>query len=111
MSTTVSAVETTAPYGAGSASEKKSIKRIRIQHLREFKVHGEPWPMLTAYDMYSAAIFDEAGIPVLLVGDSAANNVFGYSTTLPVTVDELVPLVRAVSGAVKRALVVADFPF
>ena len=52
--------------------------------------------MLTAYDMYSAEIFDEAGIPVLLVGDSAANNVYGYSNTLPVTVDELLPLVKAV---------------
>ncbi|VVJ25367.1 3-methyl-2-oxobutanoate hydroxymethyltransferase (EC [Amycolatopsis camponoti] len=67
--------------------------------------------MLTAYDMYTAALFDEAGIPVLLVGDSAANNVFGYDTSLPVTVDELLPLVRAVAGAVKKALVVADLPF
>lgn len=67
--------------------------------------------MLTAYDMYTAELFDEAGIPVLLVGDSAANNVFGHATSLPVTVDDMIPLVRAVSGAVKRALVVADFPF
>jgi 3-methyl-2-oxobutanoate hydroxymethyltransferase len=75
------------------------------------KDRGEPWPMLTAYDMYTAELFDEAGIPVLLVGDSAANNVFGHATSLPVTVDDMIPLVRAVSGAVKRALVVADFPF
>ena len=67
--------------------------------------------MLTAYDMYSAQIFDEAGIPVLLVGDSAGNNVYGYETTVPVTVDELIPLVRAVSRNTKRALVVADLPF
>jgi 3-methyl-2-oxobutanoate hydroxymethyltransferase len=67
--------------------------------------------MLTAYDMYTARIFDEAGIPVLLVGDSAANNVFGYTSTLPVTVDELLPLVKAVSRATKSALVVADLPF
>lgn len=67
--------------------------------------------MLTAYDMYSALLFDEVGIPVLLVGDSAANNVFGYETSLPVTVDELLPLVGAVSRSVKRALVVADLPF
>src|SRR5207302_1178940 len=72
---------------------------------------GEPWPMLTAYDMYTAELFDEAGIPVLLVGDSASNNVYGYDTSLPVTVDELVPLVRAVTRSVKRALVVADLPF
>ena len=67
--------------------------------------------MLTRYDQYTAAIFDQAGIPVLLVGDSAANNVFGYETTLPVTVDELLPLVRAVVRATKRALVVGDLPF
>jgi 3-methyl-2-oxobutanoate hydroxymethyltransferase len=67
--------------------------------------------MLTSYDQYSAAIFDQAGIPVLLVGDSAANNVFGYETTLPVTVDELIPLVRAVVRATQRAMVVADLPF
>jgi 3-methyl-2-oxobutanoate hydroxymethyltransferase len=67
--------------------------------------------MLTAYDQYAAAIFDEAGIPVLLVGDSAANNVFGYETTVPITADELLPLVRAVVRGTKRALVVGDLPF
>jgi 3-methyl-2-oxobutanoate hydroxymethyltransferase len=92
-------------------SSTTPTKRIRIHHLRELKERGERWPMLTAYDMYSAQIFDEAGIPVLLVGDSAANNVLGYDSTLPVTVDELLPLVRAVSRAAKRALVVADLPF
>jgi 3-methyl-2-oxobutanoate hydroxymethyltransferase len=67
--------------------------------------------MLTAYDMYTAATFDEAGIPVLLVGDSASNNVYGNESSLPVTVDELLPLARAVSRSVRRALVVADLPF
>jgi 3-methyl-2-oxobutanoate hydroxymethyltransferase len=86
-------------------------KRTRIHHLRELKERGERWPMLTAYDMYSAEIFDEAGIPVLLVGDSAANNVYGYENTLPVTVDELMPLVKAVVRGTKSALVVADLPF
>jgi 3-methyl-2-oxobutanoate hydroxymethyltransferase len=86
-------------------------RRTRIHHLAELKQRGERWPMLTAYDMYAAQIFDEAGIPVLLVGDSAANNVFGYSSTLPVTVDELLPLVKAVTRATKKALVVADLPF
>ena len=75
------------------------------------KERGEKWAMLTAYDMYTAATFDEAGIPVLLVGDSASNNVYGNETSLPVTVDELIPLVRAVTRSVKRALVVADLPF
>lgn len=106
----MSTFETTAPYGNGSGAAKP-VKRVRIPYLQELKQRGEPWPMLTAYDMYAAELFDEAGIPVLLVGDSAANNVYGYDTTLPVTVDELLPLVRAVSRAAKRALVVADLPF
>jgi 3-methyl-2-oxobutanoate hydroxymethyltransferase len=75
------------------------------------KDRGEKWAMLTAYDQYTAEIFDQAGIPVLLVGDSAANNVFGYESTLRVTVDELIPLARAVGGAVEHTLVVADLPF
>ncbi|TDU87275.1 3-methyl-2-oxobutanoate hydroxymethyltransferase [Kribbella voronezhensis] len=86
-------------------------RRYRIHHLRDMKNRGEKWAMLTAYDQYTAEIFDESGIPVLLVGDSAANNVYGYDTTLRVTVDELIPLARAVASAVQRALVVADLPF
>ncbi|WP_300013096.1 3-methyl-2-oxobutanoate hydroxymethyltransferase [Pseudonocardia sp.] len=85
--------------------------RTRIHHLREMKERGERWPMLTAYDVYSAEIFDEAGIPVLLVGDSAGNNVLGYDNTIPVTVDELIPLVKAVVRGAQSALVVADLPF
>lgn len=85
--------------------------RVRIPHLRDMKVRGEKWAMLTAYDMYSAAVFEDAGIPVLLVGDSAANNVYGYDSTLAVTVEELVPLVRSVSRVTERALVIADLPF
>jgi len=75
------------------------------------KDRGERWAMLTAYEQYAAAVFDEVGIPVLLVGDSAANNVYGYDSTLPITVDELLPLVRAVTRSTRRALVVADMPF
>jgi 3-methyl-2-oxobutanoate hydroxymethyltransferase len=67
--------------------------------------------MLTSYDQYTAEIFDQAGIDVLLVGDSASNNVFGHTTSLPVTVDELIPLCRAVARSTRRALVVADLPF
>jgi 3-methyl-2-oxobutanoate hydroxymethyltransferase len=112
MSTTPDSAEVAAPYGSGPATRTaKPVRRVRIPHLRELKERGEPWPMLTAYDMYAAELFDEAGIPVLLVGDSAANNVYGYDTSLPVTVDEMIPLVRAVTGATKRALVVADLPF
>ncbi len=105
--------EAEAPYGTGPGGPSSSApaKRVRIHHLRAMKERGERFPMLTAYDQYAAEIFDEAGIPVLLVGDSAANNVLGYETTLPVTVEELLPLVRAVSRSARRALVVADLPF
>jgi 3-methyl-2-oxobutanoate hydroxymethyltransferase len=88
-----------------------ATKRVRARDLVLAKERGEKWPMLTSYDQYTAALFDQAGIPVLLVGDSAANNVFGHETTLPVTVDELLPLVRAVVRATQRTLVVADMPF
>src|SRR3954454_21482909 len=86
-------------------------RRITIRDLQAAKDRAERWPMLTAYDYSTAAIFDEAGIPALLVGDSAANVVYGYDSTVPVTVDELLPLVRAVTRSAKRALVVADLPF
>jgi len=85
--------------------------RVRIPHLWDMKVQGQKWAMLTAYDMYAASVFEAAGIPVLLVGDSAANNVFGHNSTLAITVDEMLPLVRAVSSATERALVIADLPF
>jgi 3-methyl-2-oxobutanoate hydroxymethyltransferase len=107
--------EQPAPYGTGPGTAPGTVpsvlKRIRIPHLQAMKERGERWVMLTAYDQYAAEIFDEAGIPVLLIGDSAANNVYGYETTVPVTVDDLVPLVRAVTRSAKHALVVADLPF
>ncbi|MCF4123090.1 3-methyl-2-oxobutanoate hydroxymethyltransferase [Antribacter sp. KLBMP9083] len=102
--------EQPAPYGT-SRSTPPTRKRVRVHHLREMKERGHRWAMLTAYDMYTAATFDEAGIPVLLVGDSASNNVYGNDTTLPVTVDELLPLVRAVTRSAQHALVLADLPF
>ncbi|HVQ88697.1 MAG TPA: 3-methyl-2-oxobutanoate hydroxymethyltransferase [Actinomycetes bacterium] len=86
-------------------------RRITIRDLAAAKERGERWPMLTAYDATTARLFDEAGIPVLLVGDSAANVVYGYTSTIPVTMDELLPLVAAVSRSTSRALVVADMPF
>jgi 3-methyl-2-oxobutanoate hydroxymethyltransferase len=104
----------TAPYGSGPAKNTANagpVKRIRTHHLREMKQRGERFAMLTAYEQYAAQTFDEAGIEVLLVGDSASNNVYGNETSLPVTVDELIPLVRAVTRSVHRALVVADLPF
>src|SRR6476620_2456600 len=103
--------ETTAPYGSGAAGSHPPVARVRTRHLLEMKQRGEKITMLTSYDMYSASIFDEAGVDILLVGDSASNNVYGNDTTIPVTVDELVPLVRAVSRSARRALVLADLPF
>ncbi|HWJ66495.1 MAG TPA: 3-methyl-2-oxobutanoate hydroxymethyltransferase [Nocardioides sp.] len=105
--------EETAPYGGAPApaAAPAPIKRIRTHHLREMKERGERFSMLTSYDQLTAGIFDEAGIEVLLVGDSASNNVLGNSTSIPVTVDELIPLTRAVSRSVSRAMVVGDLPF
>ncbi|WP_252973810.1 3-methyl-2-oxobutanoate hydroxymethyltransferase [Janibacter melonis] len=106
--------ETTAPYGGGTAPAAAGAagkRRVRIPHLQAMTDRGDRWSMLTAYDMYTAEIFDEAGIEVLLVGDSAGNNVYGYDTTLPVSVEEMLFLTRAVSRAATRALVLADLPF
>jgi 3-methyl-2-oxobutanoate hydroxymethyltransferase len=86
-------------------------RRVTVRDLQQAKDAGERWPMLTAYDYSTARVFDEAGIPVLLVGDSAANVIYGYDTTVPVTTDELIPLVRGVVRGACRALVVADLPF
>jgi 3-methyl-2-oxobutanoate hydroxymethyltransferase len=88
-----------------------STRRVTIRDLQNAKTTGERWPMLTAYDFSTAKVFDDAGVPVLLVGDSAANVVYGYDTTVPVSVEELLPLVRGVVRGSQRALVVADLPF
>jgi 3-methyl-2-oxobutanoate hydroxymethyltransferase len=98
-------------YGANPSSPTKPPTKIRTHHLQKMKAEGHKWAMLTAYDYSTARIFDEAGIPVLLVGDSAANVVYGYDTTVPVSVDELIPLVRGVARGAQHALVVADLPF
>src|SRR5271156_135936 len=86
-------------------------RRVTVRDIAAAKARGEKWPMLTAYDALTAGIFDEAGIPVLLVGDSAGNVIFGYDTTIPVTVDDLIPLTAAVVRGTRRAMVVADLPF
>ncbi|MET0480514.1 3-methyl-2-oxobutanoate hydroxymethyltransferase [Mycetocola miduiensis] len=88
-----------------------SPARVRTRHFQRAKEQGIKITGLTSYDMLTATIFDEAGIDFLLVGDSAGNTVLGFDTTLPVTVDELIPLTRAVAGAAKRAFVIADMPF
>jgi 3-methyl-2-oxobutanoate hydroxymethyltransferase len=84
---------------------------VRTRHFQNAKDQGIKFTGLTSYDQLTASIFDAAGIDFLLVGDSAGNTVLGYDTTLPVTVDELIPLTRAVAKAAKRAFVVADMPF
>ncbi len=87
------------------------MKRFTIADLAAWKKAGKRWAMLTSYDSVTASIFDEAGVPVLLVGDSAGNNFLGHENTIPVTVDEMLSLTRAVVSGSKSALVVADFPF
>ena len=98
-------MSTTTLYG-GAAH-----RRVTIVDLKAAKVAGEKWAALTSYEQMTAEIFDQAGIPVLLVGDSAGNNFLGGENTIAVTVDELLPLTRAVVRASKRAMVIADLPF
>ncbi|WP_432485760.1 3-methyl-2-oxobutanoate hydroxymethyltransferase [Kineococcus esterisolvens] len=98
--------------GVSYATETPSPRRrTRVPHLVEMKERGERWAMLTSYDALTAAVFDEAGIPVLLVGDSAANTVLGLPSTLGVTLEDLLPMVGAVVRGAPHALVVADLPF
>src|SRR5580704_8042879 len=106
MAATSARTTTPEPLYGGRAQ-----RRITVRDLAAAKARGERWPMLTAYDALTGRVFDEAGIPVLLVGDSAAMVVYGHDSTIPVTVDELVPLTAAVVRGTRRALVVADLPF
>ncbi|MCV7191250.1 3-methyl-2-oxobutanoate hydroxymethyltransferase [Mycolicibacterium brumae] len=98
-------------YGSAPATETKRRIKVRTHHLGQWKAEGHKWAMLTAYDYSTARAFDDAEIPVLLVGDSAANVVYGYDTTVPITIDELIPLARGVVRGAPHALVVADLPF
>ncbi|WP_441957230.1 3-methyl-2-oxobutanoate hydroxymethyltransferase [Mycolicibacterium houstonense] len=102
-------------YGASDSSAESAPAtprtKVRTLTLQKWKSEGHKWSMLTCYDYSSARVFDDAGIPVLLVGDSAANVVYGYDTTVPITIDELIPLARAVVKGAPHALVVADLPF
>ena len=85
--------------------------RISTADLAAKKRSGERFAMLTCYEQITAEIFDGANIPVLLVGDSAGNNFLGFENTIPVTVDELIPMARAVVNSSSKAMVVADLPF
>ncbi|MFE0689120.1 3-methyl-2-oxobutanoate hydroxymethyltransferase [Streptomyces xiamenensis] len=89
----------------------KSSRRITVRDIAAAKRRGEKWPMLTAYDALTASVFDEAGIPVMLVGDSMGNTHLGYDSTVPVTLDEMTMLSAAVVRGTKRALIVGDLPF
>ncbi len=84
---------------------------VTVRDLRAFKERGERFIMLTAYDFPTASILDQAGVPVILVGDSLAQNVLGYDTTLPVTMEEMLHHTRAVARGAKNALIVGDMPF
>ena len=90
---------------------KKSPKRRTILDLQAMKASGEKIAVLTAYDYPFARIMDQAGIDIVLVGDSAGSVVAGYDTTLPVTMDEMLYHTRAVARSVSQALIVADMPF
>ncbi|MDI3405986.1 3-methyl-2-oxobutanoate hydroxymethyltransferase [Streptomyces cavernicola] len=118
--TQISAAHTPAQEQAAQSSSKTSgaslyggvtTRRVTVRDLAAAKERGEKWPMLTAYDAMTASVFDEAGIPVLLVGDSAGNCHLGYETTVPVTLDEIAVLSAAVVRGTKRALVIGDLPF
>ncbi|WP_372347295.1 3-methyl-2-oxobutanoate hydroxymethyltransferase [Streptomyces sp. KL116D] len=113
MTQQVSAAQT---QSADSSNPKalyggKGSRRITVRDIGLAKERGEKWPMLTAYDAMTASVFDEAGIPVMLVGDSAGNCHLGYETTVPVTLDQLTMLSAAVVRGTSRALIVGDLPF
>ena len=94
-----------------SSAPKTDIRKVTTHQLQEMKVRGEKITMLTAYDYSMAKIIDNAGIDVILVGDSASNVMAGNETTLPITLDQMIYHAQSVVRAVKRALVVVDIPF
>src|SRR5439155_1269642 len=84
---------------------------VTIRDLRSFKDRGERFVMLTAYDHPTARILDQAGIPAILVGDSVADNILGYGSTVPVTMEEMLHHTRAVARGAREALIIGDMPF
>ncbi|GLX48412.1 3-methyl-2-oxobutanoate hydroxymethyltransferase [Streptomyces sp. MB22_4] len=109
--TQLSAAQNKPSDGSKALYGGKGTRRITVRDIALAKERGEKWPMLTAYDAMTASVFDEAGIPVLLVGDSAGNCHLGYDTTVPVTLDEMTMLSSAVVRGTSRSLIVADLPF
>ena len=100
----------TAP-GARSLYERRDGQRVTVHDIQQAKQQGERFVILTAYDTLVAGIFDRVGVPLLLVGDTSGEVVFGYPDTVPVTMDHLIPLVQAVVRGTSHALVVGDLPF
>src|SRR6187431_1497259 len=92
-------------------SVNKEVKKVTTNTLQKMKTAGEKISMLTAYDFSMARIIDDAGIDIILVGDSASNVMAGHETTLPITLDQMIYHAASVVRAVKRALVVVDLPF
>lgn len=94
-----------------SMSVHSQVKRVTTHTLQMMKQRGEKISMLTAYDFSFARIFDEAGIDILLVGDSASNVIAGHETTLPITLDQMIFMCSSVVRAAKRCFVICDLPF
>ncbi|GHH74642.1 3-methyl-2-oxobutanoate hydroxymethyltransferase [Streptomyces sulfonofaciens] len=115
--TQIPAAQKPAPIGGQKSDSSRALyggkgtRRITVRDITTAKERGEKWPMLTAYDAMTASVFDEAGIPVMLVGDSMGNCHLGYETTVPVTLDEMAMLCAAVVRGTSRALIVGDLPF
>ena len=107
----VTSADAPATASAAKPFDLDAVKKVRTVHLAQAKATGQKFSMLTCYDALTAQVFDRAGIDMLLVGDSAANVVLGYESTLTITLDEMIPLVAAVSRGASRAMVVADLPF
>ncbi|MEU9879650.1 3-methyl-2-oxobutanoate hydroxymethyltransferase [Streptomyces phaeochromogenes] len=109
--TQLSAAQATTDSSSRALYGGKGTRRITVRDITTAKERGEKWPMLTAYDAMTASVFDEAGIPVMLVGDSAGNCHLGYESTVPVTLNEMTMLSAAVVRGTSRALIVGDLPF
>ncbi|MFJ4779111.1 3-methyl-2-oxobutanoate hydroxymethyltransferase [Streptomyces sp. NPDC088762] len=105
------AATATATSGTPTLYGGTGTRRITVRDLTLAKERGEKWPMLTAYDAMTASVFDEAGIPVILVGDSMGNCHLGYDSTVPVTMEQMTMLSAAVVRGTRRALVIGDMPF
>ena len=86
------------------------MSKYSINSIKKFKINGQKFATLTAYDYTSAKLVDQAEIPLILVGDSASMVVYGYDTTIPVTMEEMLLITSAVSRGAKDALIVADMP-